>query len=286
VHVTGSAIIVGPRGTLLLRHRLLGIWVQPGGHVEAGEAPWEGAAREADEETGLAVRHPADGPRLAHVDVHPGGRGHTHLDLRYLLLGGTTDPSPPPEESQEVGWYDWPEAVALADDGLRGALVVLAAERTITVRRATERDAWAIAEVFLRSRAFALPSVKVVHAEDEVRTWWRDDALSRYETWVAVDGRGEVAGLLALDAGGERRGWVEQLYVDPAWIGQGVGTQLLARARQERPEGLQLWTFQVNDEARRFYAREGLVEVELTDGAGNEEAEPDVRLEWRPSAAS
>jgi GNAT superfamily N-acetyltransferase len=125
-----------------------------------------------------------------------------------------------------------------------------------------------------------------VHAEDEVRAWWRDDALARYETWVAVDGRGEVAGLLALDAGGERHGWVEQLYVDPAWIGQGVGTQLLARARQERPDGLQLWTFQVNDEARRFYAREGLVEVEHTDGAGNEEAEPDVRLEWRPSAAS
>jgi len=59
---------------------------------------------------------------------------------------------------------------------------------------------------------------------------------------------------------------------------------LLARAREERPAGLQLWTFQVNDEARRFYGREGFVEVEHTDGAGNEEGEPDVRLEWRPPA--
>jgi len=40
------------------------------------------------------------------------------------------------------------------------------------------------------------------------------------------------------------------------------------------------------DEARRFYGREGFVEVEHTDGAGNEEGEPDVRLEWRPPAAS
>ena len=57
VHVTGSAFIVGPRGIVLLRHRRLGIWVQPGGHVDAGETPWDGARREAVEETGLPVRH-------------------------------------------------------------------------------------------------------------------------------------------------------------------------------------------------------------------------------------
>jgi 8-oxo-dGTP pyrophosphatase MutT (NUDIX family)/ribosomal protein S18 acetylase RimI-like enzyme len=285
VHVTGSAIIVGPRGTLMLRHRLLGIWVQPGGHIDAGEQPWEGAAREAFEETGLHLRHPADGPRLVHVDVHTGGRGHTHLDLRYLLLGGAADPAPPPGESQEIGWYDWVDAIALADDGLRGALVVLAAERTLTVRRATERDAWGIAEVFLRARAFALPSVKVVHGDDDVRAWWRDAAIARYECWVAVDGRGEVAAILALDLGGGPEGWIEHLYVDPSWIGQGVGDLLLSRAKQERPGGLRLWTFQVNGPARRFYLRHGFVEVELTDGAGNEEGEPDVRCEWRPDVA-
>src|SRR4051812_31455560 len=85
VHVTGSAFVVGRRGIVLLRHRRLGIWVQPGGHVDPGEAPWEGARREAIEETGLAVRPLDVEPELAHVDVHPGGRGHTHLDLRYLF---------------------------------------------------------------------------------------------------------------------------------------------------------------------------------------------------------
>ena len=46
-------------------------------------------------------------PELAHVDVHPGGRGHTHLDLRYLFTADDADPAPPPEESQEVGWFPW-----------------------------------------------------------------------------------------------------------------------------------------------------------------------------------
>ena len=69
-------------------------------------------------------------PELVHVDVHPGGRGHTHLDLRYLFDGGpaedgSADPAPPEDESQEVGWFDWPAAIAIADDGLRGALTAL-----------------------------------------------------------------------------------------------------------------------------------------------------------------
>ena len=48
-------------------------------------------------------------------------------------------------------------------------------------------------------------------------------------------------------------------------------------------EGLELWTFQVNARARRFYERNDFVEAELTDGSGNEEREPDVRYVWRPS---
>lgn len=121
-HVTGSAIVVGPRGVLLHRHKRLGIWLQPGGHVETGEAPWDAAVRETTEETGIRAVHPAGGPQLAHVDVHAAPRGHTHLDVRYLLHAGDEDPAPPPGESPEVRWFSWPEAVAVADPGLVGAL--------------------------------------------------------------------------------------------------------------------------------------------------------------------
>lgn len=132
VHVTGSALVVGPRGVVLLKHKRLGFWLQPGGHIDPGETPWDAALREAREETGLDVRFAqvasggaVDGegvPPLLHVDVHAGGRGHTHLDVRYLLDGGSADPNPPEGESQEIGWYDWDAAIEQADDGLEGIL--------------------------------------------------------------------------------------------------------------------------------------------------------------------
>jgi 8-oxo-dGTP pyrophosphatase MutT (NUDIX family) len=127
VHVTGSGIVVGRRGVLLHRHKRLGIWLQPGGHIDAGEAPWEAALRETVEETGIEARFAGplrgDGtPELVHVDVHEGGRGHTHLDLRYLIDGGEADPDPPEGESQQIAWFAWDRAIELADPGLRGAL--------------------------------------------------------------------------------------------------------------------------------------------------------------------
>jgi 8-oxo-dGTP pyrophosphatase MutT (NUDIX family) len=123
VHVTGSAIVIGPRGVLLHVHRKLGIWMQPGGHLEAGERAADAAVRETVEETGVAVVHPPAGPRFVHADVHPAAAGHTHLDLRFLLLAARDDdPRPPPAESQAVRWVSWREAYELADESLRGAL--------------------------------------------------------------------------------------------------------------------------------------------------------------------
>lgn len=117
VHVTASAIVTGRRGTILHWHKRIGGWMQPGGHVDAGEAPWTAAIRETAEETGLAVRHPDAGPVLLHLDAHPAGQ-HFHLDLRYLLEADDDDPAPPPGESQQVRWFTLPEAMQLADDAL------------------------------------------------------------------------------------------------------------------------------------------------------------------------
>jgi 8-oxo-dGTP pyrophosphatase MutT (NUDIX family) len=134
-HVTGSAIVFGPRGVLLHRHKRLGLWLQPGGHLERGETPWDAAIREAQEETGLDLRWPETRragavPPLAHVDVHEGGRGHTHLDLRYeVCVVGDDDPRPPAAESQAVRWFTWPDAIDVADAGLGGFLRRAAAGR-------------------------------------------------------------------------------------------------------------------------------------------------------------
>ena len=151
---------------------------------------------------------------------------------------------------------------------------------SVTIRRTTDLDAPAVADVWLRSfrSAYAFPPA---HPDDDVRRWIRDELVPGDEVWVAEDERG-IIGLLGLAPG-----WVDQLYVDPVAQGEGIGRRLLERAQALDTTGeLQLWTFQANDRARRFYARNGFVEVESTDGAGNEERQPDVRLVWRRDAAA
>jgi len=122
VHVTASAIVVGPRGVILHLHRRLGRWLQPGGHIDPGESPADAALRESQEETGLELHHPPGGPKLLHIDAHHGALGHTHLDLRYLLAAPDAEPDPPPGESPAVGWFTWEEAAAMTDEALAVAL--------------------------------------------------------------------------------------------------------------------------------------------------------------------
>ena len=121
-HFTASAVVVGPRGTVLHLHRRMGVWLQPGGHIDDGEAPWDAAVRETDEETGLVASHPDEGPLLVHIDVHDAPKGHVHLDLRYLLHAPDDEPMPRPGESPEAQWFSWEEADAVADESLRNAL--------------------------------------------------------------------------------------------------------------------------------------------------------------------
>lgn len=124
VHITASGILVSDDGmmTALHLHKRLGMWLQPGGHIEPGESPADGALREAAEEIGVPVRHETGDGLLFHVDVHPGPKGHTHLDLRYLLRAPQVTPRPADGESTRVGWFAWEEAESLADTGLAGAL--------------------------------------------------------------------------------------------------------------------------------------------------------------------
>ena len=128
-HVTASAFVVSSRGVILHRHRRLGIWVQPGGHVDLGEEPEAAALRETVEETGLAVHHTTP-VQLFHVDVHPGPRGHTHYDLRYVLVAAPIDPQPPEGESPEVFWFNFAAAPLRCEPTLAAALVKLSQSLT------------------------------------------------------------------------------------------------------------------------------------------------------------
>lgn len=140
------------------------------------------------------------------------------------------------------------------------------------VRRATTADAEAAARVFTASFA-SMTFVPKIHTSEEDRAFVRD-LIADKEVWVAEhDNR--ILGLACW-----HDGWLEQLYVDPAHHNGGTGTALLTRVMKEHAEGFQLWTFQANAGARRFYERHGFVAVGFTDGRGNEENTPDVRYTW------
>jgi GNAT superfamily N-acetyltransferase len=149
----------------------------------------------------------------------------------------------------------------------------------VLVRRAEPQDVEAAAEVYLRSRHAAIPAIPpLAHDDDDVRAWFADAVFPQRELWIAARTSGAVIGLMVLDGD-----FVDQLYVDPGHTGVGIGSELLAVAQSLRPGGLQLWTFQSNEDARRFYESHSFTAVEWTDGAGNEERAPDVRYMWQPT---
>lgn len=276
VHVTGSAIVVTTdrRRVLLHRHKRLGLWLQPGGHIEPGELPWEGSLREAAEETGLPVSLVGDPPELVHVDVHPGPRKHTHLDLRYLVEAPHVPPAPPEGESQDVQWFGWSQAIARTDPGLEGALRALQPGEP-SLRPVRHDDAKECAHVYVRSRDFGLPEVPWAHPRSDVGRWMADEVVGHTDMWVA-DLDGVITGFMVLAH--ERDGsWIEHLYLDPSWVGRGLGDRFMEVASRRCSGPVRLWAFQSNGGARRFYERHGFVVEELTDGAGNAERTPDVR---------
>ena len=98
--------------------------------------------------------------------------------------------------------------------------------------------------------------------------------LTEWAVTVAEDDTGIVAFLARR---GEEMGW---FYVRPDRIGQGAGTQLIEAAQASGVAALELWCFQANTRARRFYEARWFCAIRFTDGADNEERTPDVRYRW------
>ena len=148
----------------------------------------------------------------------------------------------------------------------------------VTIRRAEQRDAPAVAEVYIASRRGAALYIPTVHIDDETRRWIADHLLTKSEVWVA-ELNGNIVAMMALE-----HDYLDQLYVAPANQRHGVGDVLLAKAKERSPLRLRLHTFQRNTPARRFYEQRGFVSIELSDGSRNEEREPDVLYEWTGAA--
>ena len=148
----------------------------------------------------------------------------------------------------------------------------------VRIQTATPGDADAIAEVFIASFD-TLTFLPRLHTNAETLDFIANKVLREQEVLVAEE-NGGIVGFIAMEHGN----LLEHLYVHPDSQGRGIGSALLARAKERMPGGFRLWVFQQNTQARRFYERHGLRVVELTEGAGNEEQMPDALYEWRSDA--
>ena len=95
---------------------------------------------------------------------------------------------------------------------------------------------------------------------------------------VASDAENRPLGFLARDGN-----YVHALYVAGTARSSGVGQRLMTQAKGAR-DRLELWTFEANLAAHRFYERQGFDIVERTDGRTNEERLPDIRYVWEKPA--
>jgi GNAT superfamily N-acetyltransferase len=138
------------------------------------------------------------------------------------------------------------------------------------LRRATPDDVEEIVAIFEPSFAL-LDFLPRLHTHEENLAWF---AARLREAEGYLLGRGFA--LLDGDC-------LTHLYVHPDEMGTGVGHALFEHVKAQRSDGFWFWVFQQNERARRFYEAHGAVAVEFTDGSGNEEREPDVRYEWKPS---
>jgi 8-oxo-dGTP pyrophosphatase MutT (NUDIX family) len=126
-HLTGSAFVVDRerRRLLLIHHRALGRWLQPGGHADGDPDLAAGARREAVEETGIEDLDLIS-PDPFDLDVHripakPGVPEHLHYDVRFLFVAaGDTAPQ---AAEREVHAAAWVRLAALEEMGIEESVL-------------------------------------------------------------------------------------------------------------------------------------------------------------------
>ena len=146
-------------------------------------------------------------------------------------------------------------------------------ETNIKIIAYDDRYARAAVKMWRDSKEKALGQ-KDIHSFNDHLNFLRSVLIKENKVYLAIDTESDtVAGLLALD--GSR---LDQLYIHNDYQKMGIGRRLLNRAKELSPGKLELFTFEVNKNARAFYEKHGFKIVGR--GFENEENLPDIKYEW------
>ncbi len=134
-HITASAWIIDPDSTssLLVHHKKLNRWLQPGGHIEGDATVLDAARRELTEETGLTATDTLD-DTIFDVDIHPipsrgNEPGHLHYDVRFLFIADKALDLSVSEESHDLRWFLFAEIHNLGEGRSIDRMIEKAASR-------------------------------------------------------------------------------------------------------------------------------------------------------------
>lgn len=130
---TATVYIIDGERVLLIRHKKLGKWLPPGGHIDPGETPPEAAKREALEETGLAVElvtqenvwvdrwnaKSFERPYmclLEEIPEHGDKPAHQHMDMIYVARPTGKEIVENRAETDGIGWFTLEEIERMESD--------------------------------------------------------------------------------------------------------------------------------------------------------------------------
>lgn len=118
-----------------------------------------------------------------------------------------------------------------------------------------------------------------VHSRQDVESYYQTTAFQEQSVFVARHEQADAPGVDGFISLSDDS-FVTALYLARQSRRSGIGKALLDYAKTRQPGGLSLWAFVANQDARRFYEREGFSEQRCTEG-DNEEGLPDVLFAWQ-----
>jgi putative acetyltransferase len=145
------------------------------------------------------------------------------------------------------------------------------------IRRATIEDGPAMAAI-INDWIDDTEWMPRIHSREAIAGFF-DEALFDRRVIFVGEMAGKIDGYLSL----KPEGMIAAIYLAKEARGQGLGSKLIDAAKALHPEGLELGVLEPNINAKRFYEREGFVEVPEGRVTDTDEGVPELLMRWVPN---